>query len=351
MKYIIALLLFTIIACDKETPKPEPSPQIQPAPSASPSPSPVPPAPIPTPQPPEVLPPCGMDIEEKSPVHPVLINGAPANIKDWPASVYASAGSSRCSSTVVGERTLFSAGHCMSNSGTVSFSVGSNKYIAKCTHHPEYKKNDTADWALCLVDKPVIGIKYENFAKDFSVKKGDVLRLTGYGCTKPNGTGGNDGIFRIGLAKVTSVPFKSNYDVALIDFKDSFEVTPEERAALCYGDSGGAGYKEHENGDREIFGVNSRGDIRTTSYLPAVGLPVFRDFAKDWALKNNTKICGIHDDAKDCRTVVPPIPPPPKYDFEVNSKVSCVRGKIHKGHEAKKPTIIEKIKQTLNGII
>lgn len=46
---------------------------------------------------------------------PTLINGVPAEPKDWPASVYSSADGSRCSATIVGERTVVIAAHCVAN--------------------------------------------------------------------------------------------------------------------------------------------------------------------------------------------------------------------------------------------
>lgn len=342
---ILTLALLTSCSNDGEfkpepsiTPTPSPSPSITPKPTPTPTPSvtPVPPPP----------PPCAFEstvikgpevVLPVTEINPVLIGGTPADIRDWPASVYARAGNGSCSSTVIGSRVLLSAGHCMKNGGTVAFSAGSNQYTATCTHHPEYKNNSTADWALCLIDKPVTGITFERLATDFKIKVDDKVRLTGYGCTKPGGGGGNDGIFRIGEAIVTALPFKTNYDV-----------TTKGGAALCFGDSGGAAYLEYGEGRREIFGVNSRGDIKKMSYLPAVASKTMQDFAVSFTEKHNVEICGITKDAKACRDgAVPPPPPLPKYDFEVNSAVACVRGKIHKGHEAKKQTIIDKLKEVL----
>lgn len=271
---------------------------------------------------------------------PTLIQGVPADVMQWPSSVYASAGNSSCSSTIIGSRTLLSAGHCMKNGGSVTFSVGANRYTARCTHHPEYKNNSTADWALCFIDRPVTGVIFERLSTKFNIRVGDTVRLTGYGCTSSGGGGGNDGIFRIGTAQVTAVPSSNSYDVVT-----------KGGAALCFGDSGGAAYVESSDGTREIFGVNSRGNIKNTSYLPAVALSTMNAFATEWAQTNGAQICGITPGALACRDEKlpppPPDPPKPKWDFEIRSKAACIRGKLNKGYEEKKPSIIEALKQAL----
>lgn len=221
-----------------------------------------------------------------------LINGKVADKKDWPASMYASMSGSRCSATVVGAQTLFIASHCVKNGGSASFSVGQEKYTGKCTHAPGYSKNSTADWALCLIDKEVKNVLYEKINYDAGrFKVGDKLMLTGYGCIKAGGGGGNDGIFRIGEATIRSLPNKSNNDIVT-----------RGGAALCYGDSGGAAYYiDNRDGRRWVVGVNSRGDISTTSYLPSVSTDESKDFLKTWAEKNNQAICGVHTSATGCR--------------------------------------------------
>lgn len=266
---------------------------------------------------------------------PMLIGGAPANAAEWPASVYAKAGSSACSATLVGERTLFMAAHCMGNNGTVSFTAGANQYKARCTHHPEYRKNSTADWALCLVDRPVTGVPFEVLGIEKTFAIGDNLLLSGYGCVKPGGGGGNDGIFRIGQAVVRGLPSGKNYDIVT-----------KGGAALCYGDSGGSAYLLHPSGERSIVGVNSRGNIATMSYLPAVASKTFVSWAHEWAkTSNNVRLCGLHDDALGCRTGG--AKPQPDGKFEVQGNVACVRGVIKPDYLSKKDEIVESVRKAL----
>lgn len=221
---------------------------------------------------------------------PTLIDGEPAPVGEWPASVYASMSGSRCSATVVGPRTLAIAAHCVSDGGSASFTVGANRYTSRCTHSPDYRNNSTADYALCVVDKDVLGIEYETMLMDASqIKVGDIVRLSGYGCTQPGGGGGNDGIFRIGTSKVTRIPSGNSNDV----------VTQGNSGALCFGDSGGGAFLEVGK-DRYLFAVNSRGDIETTSYLSAWFTSQAKKFIESWS-KNGQKICGVHADATGCR--------------------------------------------------
>ncbi len=230
---------------------------------------------------------------------PNLIGGTPAPAADWPASVYASMDNARCSATVIGERTLLIASHCVDNGSSTRFTVLSNQYTALCSHTAGYPGNATYDWTLCLVDRKVQGIVYERLASDGDdIKVGTTLRLTGYGCIKSNGTGGNDGVFRIGTAPVTKLPSGTTADIVT-----------RGSSALCYGDSGGAVYLEKADGTREVVGVNSRGDISTTSYLPAVYHTQFKAKIAAWKVQTSQKICGVDADAVGCRDSSTPPPP------------------------------------------
>lgn len=266
---------------------------------------------------------------------PMLIGGKPADASEWPASLYAKAGSSACSSTLVGDRVLFMAAHCMSNGGTVSFTAHANAYKARCAHHPEYKGNDTADWALCLVDRPVTGVPFEVLGTETPVAMNTELLLSGYGCIKPGGGGGNDGIFRIGNATVKGTPSGKSYDIVT-----------KGGAALCFGDSGGAAYLVSEK-ERVIVGVNSRGDISSMSYLPAVSSRTFITWARQWAQdSNNVRLCGIHDDALGCRSGHPA--PQADGKFEVTSRAACIRGVVGPNYLDKKDSIVETIRKSLD---
>lgn len=246
---------------------------------------------------------------------PTLIKGTPADPSEWPASVYAQMGNSRCTATVVGESVLLIAAHCVSNGATASFSVGPHQYSSKCTHSPNYKGNATADWALCQVNGKVSGIKFEIVNTDPELYKvGDELLLTGYGCIRPGGGGGNDGTYRIGKAKIKRLPSGNDNDIVTY-----------QGAALCFGDSGGPAFFV-KDADRFVVSVNSRGDISTTSYLVAVATNQFTTFSKDWLTKTGLKICGLSKDATNCRASTPPLPE--GKDFEIDTEAASLKGTV-----------------------
>lgn len=269
---------------------------------------------------------------------PMLINGRPADPEEWPASVYARMDSGACSATLVGERVLLIASHCVANGGKLSFAAHANNYSARCTNHPEYRTNATADWTLCLVDRPVTGVLFETLGTQAKLAIGDSVTLSGYGCTHVGGGGGNDGIFRVGIANVEGLPTKDDYDVVT-----------RGGAALCFGDSGGSAYLVKDD-KRVIFGVNSRGDIHTTSYLPAVSASSFVNWARNWArASNNVKICGIHSDALYCRNDSFDTAKPVSIDtFDVNAQAACIKGVINPGFNDKKEQITKSLKNTLD---
>jgi hypothetical protein len=225
-------------------------------------------------------------------VSPTLIGGTPAPAGEWPASVYASMGGARCTATVIGPRVLAIAAHCVSNGGSASFKAGGNSYTAVCTHSSDYRGNSTADYTLCEIDREVTGIKYESLLVDEEkLKVGMTVKLTGYGCIQPGGGGGNDGIYRIGNAKITRLPSGNNNDV----------VTNASPAALCFGDSGGPAVLIEDDGSRWVFGVNSRGNIASVSYLSAWYTTQGKRFLNAWVAREGHSICGMHPDVPNCR--------------------------------------------------
>lgn len=225
-----------------------------------------------------------------------LINGKTADLKDWPASVYATMGSSRCTATVIGEKVLLIAAHCVGDGKSATFSVKGNSYKSLCTHSPHYRNNTTADWALCIIDNNVQGIPYEVVNQDPEIHKvGQNLQLTGYGCTNPGGGGGNDGTYRIGESNIIDLPSGSNNDIV---------TRGGGSAALCFGDSGGPAFLwDAKKEKRLVVSVNSRGDIKAISNLSSISTSMAKTFFSDWSSRNKVEICGIHTSARGCRSM------------------------------------------------
>lgn len=234
---------------------------------------------------------------------PDLIGGRAADPKDWPASVYAHMNGAACSATVVGEYVLIIASHCVEHGATAQFSIGATNYVSKCSRSPLYRRGIDHDLALCKVDKKVEGIPYESVNQDPSkVKVGDEILLTGYGCIRSGGGGGNDGIYRIGEAKVLGLPTGNDYDYST-----------RGGAALCYGDSGGSAYiyLDAQKTKRTVISTNSKGDIRIKSWITSTSTDASINFIKQWSEENQVLICGVHPEAKGCRNEeATPTPPP-----------------------------------------
>lgn len=320
MKKLLVLSLAAVLAaCAHNPPNPDPGPSCDDAPLSD-----------------EVKDPTvGLAPEV---VDPTLIGGRPANPAEWPASVYASANGARCSATVVGPKSVAIAAHCVGDGQSISFTAGANRYSARCTHMPEYRSNSTADWAMCLVSQEVTGVPFEviDVGNDgVPLAIGDEVQLTGYGCTNPGGGGGNDGTFRIGEANVTRLPSGSNYDTVTTG-----------KAALCFGDSGGAMYCK-KNGKRRLCGINSRGDIRTTSYLSSTFVPKHKAWIEKWASANGAEVCGVTPNARGCRDSGPaPLPS----EFSVSTKAAKVQGKMNAGFEPKRAEACQAVKKALESV-
>jgi hypothetical protein len=181
------------------------------------------------------------------------------------------------------------------NGATATVRRAGRDHRSVCTHADDYQANVTADWALCHFDAPLTGIRYERISIDPRlVGVGSELLLTGFGCTRTDGTGGNDGIYRIGEAAVARLPRGDNHDIVT-----------RGSAALCFGDSGGPAFTflDPQKRRRVQVSVNSRGNIQDTSHLSSLSTPAAIRFLREWSARNGARICGLHGDAPNCRTI------------------------------------------------
>jgi hypothetical protein len=217
---------------------------------------------------------------------PALINGSVVDRKDYPEIIWIG----NCTATLVGPRVVATAAHCTGSS--IAFSVGAERYTAKCKKSSHYSGNPTADYSFCFVDREVPGIEYASINIDPTyVVTGDWILQTGFGCTKWGAA--LDGKLRVGRSKVISVPSGTNNDIT---------TGGEGSAVLCSGDSGGPAYGLHADGTRDLLiSVNSRSNTTTRSYLSALataqGLKFIEDFVGAFP---EAKICGVDDQVASC---------------------------------------------------
>lgn len=200
----------------------------------------------------------------------------------YPEVVYVNNNFSACSATIVGERVVLIASHCAADQTYIeSYRASVQKFSAKCFHAPTDKAADL-DVALCLADTRLKG-PYASIA-DHGPDLGEMVALMGYGCTRSDRSGGNDGILRYGLAKVSG-----------LDMGNSVYFQTTHSVALCSGDSGGPSMLNEDH--HQIIGVNSRGDLHTRSLMVALYSSYAQDYFRQFAEKHHVEICGIN---KEC---------------------------------------------------
>ena len=232
-----------------------------------------------------------------------IIGGRKADPAQWPATfVFANPAGGGCTSTAVGERTIITAAHCIPNGATGIVEVGNRQIQVVCTHHPVYRTTTggqpdweaqaSPDFALCSLAESMPGGQFENIdSKGAGIVLNREVHLLGFGCNQPNGVDGAFGVLFEGDAPIIAVPAPPNY------------YTYTNGVAVCYGDSGGGAYQFQGIGTarRLLVAINSRGNISTLSLLSTTKESGFISWATTWAQANNTRICGIHNDAKGCR--------------------------------------------------
>lgn len=246
-----------------------------------------------------------MEALQQSTIGEKLGNGSVANPRDWPATFsgrYSVGGREfACTSTLVAARVLLTGAHCIAQGGRVEIVSRDSSYFGTCTSpEPGYPEVQSADWALCLMDKPVSNLRYERVSIDSNLLTHNrQLLLTGFGCTLVGGIA--DGKFRTGPAFIEWLPGQLTDQP---NWLATYAAAQRSDAFICEGDSGGAVYILQPSINRRLaIAVNSHRstDGRLISYLSALSVETGRRFLEDWTAQTGQSICGMHTDASNCR--------------------------------------------------
>ena len=219
-------------------------------------------------------------IKVKSFARPFVVDGmAPADPSEWRSTILSSGSGSSCTATVIGRRVVLTAAHCLRTGPTISFAILGHQYTADCSSSRSSPFDTITDYALCLTDGAVRGVKFEKVALDPAelISASRVL-LTGFGCARSldNAYLG----FQIGFADVWKKPGE------VAGYPNMLKV--RGGASLCAGDSGGGAYVVREPSKvRRLVAINAKSDADTdggvaVSSLSSLSTPGFIDFAKNW---------------------------------------------------------------------
>lgn len=237
---------------------------------------------------------------EAAPSDQLLINGVPVDRRQFP-TVFRMTTGGTCTATLIGEAAMLTAAHCLPHGSIISFVLAQRRVRGVCEHargyHPQ--RNQSEDWAICLLEFPVTNIQYETVATSVP-PLGQRVVLTGYGCTVE---GGNlDGKLRAGISEVVDgVSLGFGRETSTVYTRSNIATGG---AVLCPGDSGGPLFLiagNSFNSARTLIGVNSRTTFRFgVSLFAATGSTAGKQFLKDWAERHGQKVCGVNTD-QNCR--------------------------------------------------
>jgi hypothetical protein len=220
-----------------------------------------------------------------------VIGARPTDPKAFPANFY-TLSPRWCSSTIIGPRVILTAAHCVGNGEEIVVRREGRIVRGRCSRHPGYATDSTADIALCALTGSLAGIRPENISDDPTlIRPGIQLQLTGFGCTKGDGSGGFDGVFRVGEAPIVE------------SSQDQSEILTRGGTVLCFGDSGGPAYlyldtvKQY----RVQVSVNSRSNRIDLSRLVSLSTPSTQRFLREFSRRQGATICGIGARHPSCR--------------------------------------------------
>ena len=235
--------------------------------------------------------------------------------KDVPAVAISNGAGGGCSATVIGPRTLITAGHCVAGSALSDiFQISKDRYHASvkihsgeilalnCEPHPLWQKRIGFDLGRAgpEVERAEFDIALCQSARDLDssiarisftskeLRRGSTVYFFGFGCRQRGGTDRSFGILSTGRAKVVDI-----MPVSTDPGQGGWMETGG--AALCFGDAGAGVYIDAANG-RALVGVGSRGDLSSRSWVSLTAAPTISKWIRDWSSRHDADLCSTDDE-------------------------------------------------------
>jgi hypothetical protein len=250
---------------------------------------------------------------------PEIIGGTVADPNKWPATmIFCSKVGTFCTSTAIGPRVVLTAAHCLDGlltsgsagvSGRLDRAPGGHSMSVTCMLNPTHKSFNgvidatttmklewSADIAICKGGGDMGMSAYERILLYADrVKPHDLITLLGLGCTTSGGGGTTEQLYQ-GPAPI--IDFISN-TYFMHTQRDPNNVN--HWAALCKGDSGGAGYKTFDDGKRYVVGIASLSDNKRESWLTSTTTSDMLQFIRAQTNDNDFAVCGLNPQASPCQ--------------------------------------------------
>lgn len=203
-----------------------------------------------------------------------LIGGTPV-IGEFREVVMIQTDTSLCSATIVGPKTLLTAGHCGETGDTLWF------FLDKTKIEGSFQKSTDLelDLGLLVLETSIPKNKIGKYATIYSdpISKGEKIWATGFGCTGIDK--GGAGVLRKGSTYIS-------------DF-DSENFVFSGQPTLCFGDSGSSVFL-YGQPDDYLIGVNSKSNIKDKSISVRMDSDKSKAFLKNMSTSLSLGICGVN---------------------------------------------------------